>query len=115
MRISDWSSDVCSSDLVLCRNHQLVGALQTLVQRLGSLHAQGNLPEIVILWGAPVRIRSGLVRAKGLEPPHLAILEPKSSASTSSATPACKKPRIPVRSEEHTSEIQSLMRHPYAV
>ena len=29
-----------------------------------------------------------LVRAKGLEPPHLAILEPKSSASTSSATPA---------------------------
>jgi Peptidase family M28 len=29
-----------------------------------------------------------LVRAKGLEPPHLAILEPKSSASTNSATPA---------------------------
>src|SRR6187402_2924225 len=34
-----------------------------------------------------------LVRAKGLEPPHLAILEPKSSASTSSATPAAR--RIP--------------------
>jgi hypothetical protein len=32
--------------------------------------------------------RRRLVRAKGLEPPHLAILEPKSSASTSSATPA---------------------------
>ena len=29
-----------------------------------------------------------MVRAKGLEPPHLAILEPKSSASTNSATPA---------------------------
>jgi hypothetical protein len=29
-----------------------------------------------------------LVRAKGLEPPHLAIQEPKSCASTSSATPA---------------------------
>src|SRR3546814_8753510 len=29
-----------------------------------------------------------ILRAKGLEPPHLAILEPKSSASTSSATPA---------------------------
>jgi hypothetical protein len=29
-----------------------------------------------------------LVRAKGLEPPHLSILEPKSSASTNSATPA---------------------------
>jgi hypothetical protein len=33
-----------------------------------------------------------LVRAKGLEPPHLAILEPKSSASTSSATPAAGPP-----------------------
>src|SRR5215210_7984090 len=29
-----------------------------------------------------------MVRAEGLEPPHLAILEPKSSASTSSATRA---------------------------
>src|SRR3546814_11462826 len=31
---------------------------------------------------------TNLVRAKGLEPPHLAIPEPKSGASTSSATPA---------------------------
>src|SRR6187401_3467133 len=38
-----------------------------------------------------------LVRAKGLEPPHLAILEPKSSASTSSATPAAR--RIPASCE----------------
>jgi hypothetical protein len=29
-----------------------------------------------------------MVRAEGLEPPHLAALEPKSSASTNSATPA---------------------------
>src|SRR5690606_593912 len=33
------------------------------------------------------------VRAKGFEPPHLAILEPKSSASTSSATPAARRMR----------------------
>ena len=32
--------------------------------------------------------RLGLVRAEGLEPPRLSSLEPKSSASTSSATPA---------------------------
>ena len=31
-----------------------------------------------------------LVRAIGLEPTHLKILDPKSSASTNSATPACK-------------------------
>src|SRR5665647_1147986 len=36
-------------------------------------------------------MRQELVRAKGLEPPHLAILEPKSSASTSSATPAARR------------------------
>jgi hypothetical protein len=36
----------------------------------------------------PDRLRVGMVRAEGLEPPHLAILEPKSSASTSSATRA---------------------------
>lgn len=29
-----------------------------------------------------------MVRAKGLEPPHLTILVPKTSASTNSATPA---------------------------
>src|SRR3546814_19872456 len=29
-----------------------------------------------------------MVRAKGLEPPHLAILVPETSASTNSATPA---------------------------
>ncbi len=38
----------------------------------------------------PCLRRSSLqVRAKGLEPPRLAALDPKSSASTSFATPAC--------------------------
>ena len=32
-----------------------------------------------------------MVRAKGLEPPRLSSLEPKSSASTSSATPATRR------------------------
>src|SRR3546814_9250692 len=69
-----------------------------------------------------------MVRAKGLEPPHLAILVPKTSASTNSATPAgavgrvhdvtdCRaRPCGPRgRSEEHTSALQSLMRISYAV
>src|SRR5690606_27302810 len=47
-------------------------------------------PEAPVSKGLALR---KLVRAKGLEPPHLAILEPKSSASTSSATPAAR--RIP--------------------
>ena len=38
------------------------------------------------------RAAASLVRAKGVEPPHLSILEPKSSASTNSATPAERTP-----------------------
>src|SRR3546814_3652515 len=40
---------------------------------------------------------SSLVRAEGLEPPRLSPLEPKSSASTSSATPARFKPPADAR------------------
>src|SRR6266436_3624996 len=48
-------------------------------------------------WGSPIGVVlpyssckrcQRLVRAEGLEPPQLSSLEPKSSASTSSATPA---------------------------
>src|SRR4051794_23523616 len=40
----------------------------------------------------PMSCERSLVRAKGLEPPQLAPLEPKSSASTNSATPARGRP-----------------------
>src|SRR5215470_16816670 len=36
----------------------------------------------------PRRCQAGVVRAEGFEPPRLSSLEPKSSASTNSATPA---------------------------
>src|SRR6185295_13869040 len=35
-----------------------------------------------------LNLRHRLVRAEGLEPPHLSAAEPKSAASTNSATPA---------------------------
>jgi hypothetical protein len=38
--------------------------------------------------GGIVSASPGMVRAEGLEPPQLSSLEPKSSASTNSATPA---------------------------
>ena len=43
---------------------------------------------ITLLACPPDRLRGVMVRAEGVEPPHLSILEPKSSASTSSATRA---------------------------
>src|SRR4029078_10944912 len=50
-----------------------------------------------------------LVRAEGVEPPHLAILEPKSSASTSSATRAALEGRAPI-----TGMRSSATRQPFA-
>jgi hypothetical protein len=44
-----------------------------------------------------------LVRAEGLEPPQLSSLEPKSSASTSSATPALLA-SSPAAMHEHDAE-----------
>src|SRR3546814_10899705 len=81
MRISDWSSDVCSSDL-----H---------ITSAGTLHYFGG--NEICMGGCrdPARaIAFRAVRDSGL-PIHIE--------------------RLHIRSEEHTSELQSLMRISYAV
>src|SRR3546814_4546131 len=97
MRISDWSSDVCSSDLVWFRRLDLrdhareVGA----AHRLIFFARQGQLVVLDMLLEDQVRgAREDIVRSHEeifLEAFFLA------------------------RSEEHTSELQSLMRISYAV
>ena len=92
---------------VLGADHDLVFAAQVFGDGLGNLHWAFLLRIHLYGWPAgfnpatcpsppfglrhnsllPLRGRS-LVRAEGLEPPRLSSLEPKSSASTSSATPA---------------------------
>src|SRR3546814_1837966 len=113
MRISDWSSDVCSSDL-----HRLAGKAIGLLQR-GSADdrarpaEEGRVPQVVALLHRAVeqvafarqflhiaqvalhRVgRIEMVRRLHQRQPRV-LLEP--------------------RSEEHTSELQSLMRISYAV
>src|SRR3546814_9054815 len=89
MRISDWSSDVCSSDLSL---------------RMRSCTAR---PVFDFFPGVLPRKRSRKLFLRGLAVlacfPDLAVL------------PALPAPPPPPRSEEHTSELQSLMRISYAV
>ena len=51
-------------------------------------HLWDAVARIPLLGHPPDVLRDGMVRAKGLEPPHLSILVPKTSASTNSATPA---------------------------
>src|SRR3546814_4356469 len=84
MRISDWSSDVCSSDLRSARDPSLnYGRLQLIT------HADRERLR------ASAKVKSGGFEL-GRRPVHLGIARE-------------------ARSEEHTSELQSLMRISYAV
>src|SRR3546814_10558162 len=89
MRISDWSSDVCSSDLNLA-----VGWRFRLSQRRARSAA---LPP-----DSRPRVRYAAAAAEG-------------TARQQGRAPVAGPCRGPPRSEEHTSELQSLMRISYAV
>src|SRR3546814_10424452 len=96
MRISDWSSDVCSSDLQGRNAGQGAG-------RSGCQ-------------AAPGRTARGDPRAVAPEPqrrPAAARLDVRNGRTQGEAARSARWPRL--RSEEHTSELQSLMRISYAV
>src|SRR3546814_2181040 len=121
MRISDWSSDVCSSDLFITSVQQIffdvfklpqlfsyafagiagfmaVGSFfnSRLVERIGARRlSQGSLIIFILLSGV-----------------HVAI----ATAGFENAWSFCAlQAATMLRSEEHTSELQSLMRISYAV
>src|SRR3546814_7372137 len=100
MRISDWSSDVCSSDL------QYVAAL------LGHLtrNTDGEA-------GAGERVPSDKGFRKAEFPAKLAhlVLEQFAQRLHQRHLHPLRQAADIVRSEEHTSELQSLMRISYAV
>src|SRR3546814_5768578 len=115
MRISDWSSDVCSSDLartiiIVCLNFYAVGPCSHPV------------------WGwrksMPVKPRAGPFERRGsannsiFQRPKQSCLKEPIFCSCCERTVHCGS--LPMRrdrrrSEEHTSELQSLMRISYAV
>src|SRR3546814_4721496 len=101
MRISDWSSDVCSSDL-----------------------SDSGLSAGVIAPDSGVVVILGLLKespATRLIPPPGSECEKSEVSGMARATPLRairlrrRIPRPRRRSEEHTSELQSLMRISYAV
>src|SRR3546814_6763094 len=99
MRISDWSSDVCSSDLL--------GKSGLAAAR--ALHASGAE---VWAWDDSEDQRA---KAREAEIPLVDL----NSVNWQEVTSLILSPGIPhsfpARSEEHTSELQSLMRISYAV
>src|SRR3546814_3885603 len=111
MRISDWSSDVCSSDL---GGHVLAGA--AVIADAGRHHRGG------IAWkariGAAVRPGEGGMAGAGRQ--HAGgglcgILVDLEQAAEQWAHHHQRHQHRYHRSEEHTSELQSLMRISYAV
>src|SRR3546814_6464494 len=116
MRISDWSSDVCSSDLDLLQQQGVATAEQVEaakkmplgVTKRGSL-ADSSFPGFMDLVKRQLRedyrdedlTEEGLRIFTSFDP----ILQMKAEASVNDT----------FRSEEHTSELQSLMRISYAV
>src|SRR3546814_2667568 len=107
MRISDWSSDVCSSDLA-----QLIGLDCRIIDTAGYEDDDAaTLPgRMRVQTEAAVRqadVALFLVDARaGLVPLDEEIARWLRGSTT---------PIVLVRSEEHTSELQSLMRISYAV
>src|SRR3546814_7584708 len=152
MRISDWSSDVCSSDLGPRDLHVLAGE-----QRLRSCHRRVLLGRRVGQRGVVVGPRLVVIvdrRQLGIGEDGGELLQPAAALQRESATAvefpaalplllilvspgvALAGPRLHIvepdvlgagavgprllardgaRSEEHTSELQSLMRNSYAV
>src|SRR3546814_1994637 len=116
MRISDWSSDVCSSDLekataargkrapekARSRNRQLYKATVH-HRRKGEARRVRPTIMIVLHWGDATGIGITLFDQNGMRPRRASI------NGETRRTVANDR----LRSEEHTSELQSLMRISY--
>src|SRR3546814_3271587 len=111
MRISDWSSDVCSSDLGRCRRRtqsdprqheprRLLTGAEGLMRIIAAAEVEAALdyPSLV------ERLRQAFRR--DIQVP---VRHHHEVAVTDGSTATL------LRSEEHTSELQSLMRTTYAV
>src|SRR3546814_4952381 len=110
MRISDWSSDVCSSDLTgqaLRETFRALGDVERILTRIALRSARprdlGTLRDAL---GMLPQLRDLL---SPLDSPRLQALVAGLGEHDAQAT------LLAQRSEEHTSELQSLMRLSYAV
>src|SRR3546814_9808446 len=103
MRISDWSSDVCSSDLFIPQ--QLAGA--------EGQHAAGLDRHLYARLRIPADAAPLVPQDKGPEARNLHIFAASHRIAHQVQNPLHHCGGF--RSEEHTSELQSLMRISYAV
>src|SRR3546814_6444309 len=130
MRISDWSSDVCSSDLI----DNMVKVQEMLGDRLGDdvhMYTITTKPEVdtaeslkqyaaakgarwKFLSGDPASIRKILTAFNVMGSIHGLTWVGNQRTGRWLTKPARVQPIFIARSEEHTSELQSIMRLSYA-
>src|SRR3546814_6913072 len=104
MRISDWSSDVCSSDLGMRHRYESLSA-SSCSHTIGPGHA----------WPTCAQWRHAMHPFSRQQQIRTAEAAATRRVTTYIAGPG-RAPATPQgRSEEHTSELQSLMRISYAV
>src|SRR3546814_6108317 len=109
MRMSDWSSDVCSSDFLLA---ELLGELAQ-----PHIGARGQQPRQIGAHGADRRRNRHVVVVEDDDQPRIGrtgIVHRLIGHAGRHGAVADHADDV-VRSEEHTSELQSLMRISYAV
>src|SRR3546814_9498448 len=114
MRISDWSSDVCSSDLADAVRAPDAGALDPLGGRTED-QADAAFREGIAERGHPARHPAVPLRPRDptrIAPQDRPVLQ---SARILRDPGTRRRNRVRRRSEEHTAERQSLMRTSYAV
>src|SRR3546814_1352966 len=127
MRISDWSSDVCTSDLQFIDQRRRAGRWRNVLAMLGG--EPGAAPSAEETFVA----RSSLEAFDALAVDHRAVLllvvveglpyqeaahaldVPVGTVMSRLSRARAEYRRLTGRSEEHTSELQSLMRISYAV
>src|SRR3546814_9773202 len=118
MRISDWSSDVCSSDLTVIYDVELTLTLPVTASITSALNAAAHAVEALYAPDATpltdAMAEAGL-RAIGRSLKAVAANPLDREARENLLCGAWLCGTVLGRSEEHTSELQSLMRISYAV
>src|SRR3546814_6973693 len=111
MRISDWSSDVCSSDLIECAR-EAFESCDIFVFTLGLTETWRSRVDGTVFPVAP-GVSGGTYDSERHEFVNLDVSEVVDDMEQFLKRLKAINPRV--RSEEHTSELQSLMRISYAV
>src|SRR3546814_6658272 len=121
-RISDWSSDVCSSDLAGCDLRGAKRVAEDCRVRIASIDSQpsGHRFLVTASFGVTASSLSGYDLAKLLSHADKALYRSKREGRNRVTVfdrdaQAWKQLQVVARSEEHTSELQSLMRISFAV